>query len=99
MFPSGELKQLELEKQLLLLRGAQLRAECLVTGNQLVRPLTLFLNIATMAKRLAPLLSATALLSPKRTVKTGAGLVGAAMRWAPMAFRAFSFLKGFRPRS
>ncbi|HEU5079309.1 MAG TPA: hypothetical protein VFT72_08845 [Opitutaceae bacterium] len=99
MFPSGELKQLELEKQVLLLRGAQLRAECLVAGNRLVRPLNLFLNAAVMAKRLSPLIGAAAFFAPKRSVKTGAGIFNAALRWAPLALRAVNIFKSFRPRS
>jgi hypothetical protein len=99
MFPDQQLNDLALQKQLLLLRGAQLRAECLVTGARLTKPFNLLVQAATLAKRLSPLLGLAALFSPKKSLKGGLGLAGLAMKWGPSLLRAFKSFQGFRTRT
>jgi hypothetical protein len=99
MFPSQQLIALEQRKAFLRERIALRRARAVIEARRVARPLHTVDALYQKWRQLSPLLKALgipfALWSGRRLARRpgGRGLVGTALRWAPLVLAA---LRGFR---
>lgn len=92
MYPSAQLKQLALEKDLLERRIAINRARCIIEWDRVRRPIEIADNVVGQLRRLAPLLKLLAIplgiAAARRQGRSRAparrGKLGLLLKWAPV---------------
>lgn len=97
MYPSNELKQLALRKQVLLVQSALLRAQWATAGTELAGSIKVAEGWVATLKKVFPYLSFASQLFTGSKSSRGSSWWSLAWKWAPTIFQAFKWFKASRP--
>jgi len=95
MYPADELTRLAQHKESLLRRSESLRANCVVNGQQAVKPIVAGEKLLILLRRIAPFLSPLVILLSKRAPTSRLGSFASALKWGPQLWK---FAKALFPK-
>jgi len=93
MYPTDELTRLATKKQLLVMRSTVLRAQCVVAGTELARPIVVAEGWYRTAKKFLPYLRLASALFGGKGKRRPVSLWSLALKWGPSLFQAFQWFR------